>query len=239
MTRRLAVPPTFATLEKRGGGSRVLVDLDESDRLAFDAAVWRVAEKVERALGREVVATRASSRPGVLLSWKPARARWLAQTRRAMADSNRPIALATDIRECFASASTSAVSSSLRRLGADRDETSEIEGWLDDLQDHGVRGLPVGPAGSMVLANSVLTRIDDALRASGIAFMRWVDDIVTFNADEEQASATLETIAMAAWSTGLTLNAKKTRLLRVGDEERGPGGILSMGLSAQESYAVA
>jgi histidine ammonia-lyase len=74
----------------------------------------------------------------------------------------------------------------------------------------GVRGLPVGPDASAVLANVVLAPVDRTLADEGIEHLRWVDDIVVTAADPRAA---LSAIRRALERIGLRLNERKTRIV--------------------------
>jgi hypothetical protein len=91
---------------------------------------------------------------------------------------------------------------------------------LCDLADEGVRGLPIGPAPSAVIANAVLVAGDEALVASGAEFVRWVDDWWLAARSAGHAIELVEVLAAALQPLGLRLHEAKTRLL--GPHER-PG----------------
>ena len=91
----------------------------------------------------------------------------------------------------------------------DRDG-GDIEDLLTSLEGVGVRGLPVGPDASAVLANAVLAPVDRALREAGIDHLRWVDDVVLSGPDPEAAVSTLRE---ALGRIDLRLNERKTRIV--------------------------
>jgi len=102
------------------------------------------------------------------------------------------------------------VERSLMRLGCYPSETAQVRAVLEKLSTSGVRGLPVGPTASAVLANAVLSRADTALR--GTPHLRWVDDYLIFCSDELQARAALERLAAALGEVGLSLAPEKTSI---------------------------
>jgi hypothetical protein len=113
-----------------------------------------------------------------------------------------------DVRRCYASISPAMVGRALRRAGLGT--VREIEDLLDALERVGVRGLPVGPDPSAVLANAVLAPVDRALVDAGVEHLRWVDDIVVSGADPQAA---LSVIRRALERIGLRLNERKTRVV--------------------------
>ncbi len=98
-------------------------------------------------------------------------------------------------------------------LGAPPARVDEIASWLRAFRDAGVDGLPVGPAGSALLADAVLAAGDDALRSTGASFVRWVDDVAIFAPDRRARAAALGALREAWASLGLEMHEQKTVLL--------------------------
>jgi Reverse transcriptase (RNA-dependent DNA polymerase) len=82
-----------------------------------------------------------------------------------------------------------------------------------------VRGLPIGPDPSAVLANAVLSEMDRAIRSTGARHLRWVDDIFLWGsgADVRHGLRALEDVAARM---GLALHPEKTRFLADRHEAR-------------------
>jgi hypothetical protein len=96
-------------------------------------------------------------------------------------------------------------------------EAADAVAVLRRFRDLGVRGLPVGPEPSAILANAVLVRLDDAIRGSGVRHLRWVDDVVLWGTAEDVRSA-LYALRAVAGTVGLELHGDKTRILVDRDE---------------------
>ena len=200
--------PTLLPVQKPGGGVRWLTRLDPADEAAYRAAVTPLVGRIERSLGPEVLAIRTGSGGARrATSWRRARTAWLAALRTAVARAPRGTAFAvTDVRACYASIAADTVH---RLLGP---EAASAVVLLRRFADEGVRGLPIGPEPSAVLANAALARLDASLRDAGVRHVRWVDDIVAWGprADVRRALAWLR--PEAAW-LGLELHDGKTALL--------------------------
>jgi hypothetical protein len=97
-------------------------------------------------------------------------------------------------------------------LGAPETCVDEIASWLCAFADVGVEGLPVGPAVSAVLADAVLSAGDEAIRATGAAHVRWVDDVTIFAPDRRTRTDALLALRRAWASFGLELHDGKTVL---------------------------
>jgi hypothetical protein len=111
-----------------------------------------------------------------------------------------------DVRDCYASISPETIGAILGP------EAAHAVAVLRHLRERGVRGLPVGPDASAILANATLSRVDRAIRRAGVRHLRWVDDFVLWGeaGDVRRALAALDT---AAAEIGLDLHRGKTRLL--------------------------
>jgi hypothetical protein len=95
-----------------------------------------------------------------------------------------------------------------------------------------VRGLPIGPEPSAVLANAVLAEMDGAIRRAGARHLRWVDDVFLWGtrADVRRALGALDDALSRA---GLALHPEKTRVLADRHEAR------SVALGTRDSSIIA
>src|SRR5205809_1035983 len=87
----------------------------------------------------------------------------------------------------------------MRSRGQARAIPEELGAFHRALRDEGVRGLPVGPDPSAILANGILAIADRAAAAeAGGHPIRWVDDVVLVAAGRRSA-----TRAFDAWRRAL------------------------------------
>jgi Reverse transcriptase (RNA-dependent DNA polymerase) len=189
-----------------------------SDR---DAARWhrvagRVAEAIEPRLPGNVLANRTV---GPWPSWRlralgPA----LAAARRRAGRLPGPVVLRTDVADCYPSVRPAVVFTALSGLGvpdaAARAAADLVEGWGSE----GSRGLPVGPAGSAVIANAVLASADAAI--GPYPFLRWVDDYLVGVPTEGAAVEVVERLQEALARLGLRLAPAKTAIAETGPRIR-------------------
>jgi hypothetical protein len=165
--------------------------------------------RIERALGPEVLAARAVASPAGWRAapWRPAWAAWRATLGAALDGAPRGMAfLVADVRDCFPSIAPGTIAALLGPEAADAVDL------LRRFTDGGVRGLPVGPQPSAVLANAALARLDASLRAAGVRHVRWVDDLVAWGprGDVHRALRSLRRVAAAL---RLELHEEKTTVL--------------------------
>ncbi|HVF08342.1 MAG TPA: RNA-directed DNA polymerase [Actinomycetota bacterium] len=219
----------FDTIAKRDGGRRVIVHLGAHDRLRYAAAVAAVTPEIERFLSDGVVANRARVMHGrlELEPWTPARRRYRGALRAASRGPSRA-AFVGDVRDCYGSIGPASVSSALHRVGARRERIEDLAEMLRSFEARGVRGLPVGPDPSAVLANAVLAPVDSAVReVVGFEAIRWVDDIVVFTRDVAEARRTAAAFHRAVRALGLEAHDSKCRVIDEPDAVIGTGSAIS------------
>jgi hypothetical protein len=205
-------------VSKASGGTRWIATLGSREARAYDRAVSAVVPCVEASLSGSVLAERVRGRGTVawteLEPWRPARRRFHRAVATLGADRHRAILL-TDVLDCYGSMSAAVVQRSLRAAGCDPLDVRRIVGMLDRFDAAGIRGLPIGPPGSAILANTVLCAVDRAIEATGLRHLRWVDDVV-LAAPAHVAPYAMDVIATALDELRLRPNEAKTRLIPPG-----------------------
>lgn len=212
--------PRSIPVSKPGGGTRWLTMLDPADDAAYRASVGPLVGRIERSLGPEVVAVRARRDDAgwALAPWTGARATWRRSLRRAILDAPGATFAVADVRECYASISPETITVLLGPEGA------QAVALLHRFRERGVRGLPVGPEPSAVLANAALSRLDRAIRSAGARHLRWVDDVVLWGPSDEVRTA-MAAMRTAGEAIGLELHRDKTRVF----EDREEAAVVLLG----------
>jgi sugar phosphate isomerase/epimerase len=205
----------FVRVPKPRGGERILTVLRPQDGRAYRALVAGAAPVIERSLGLEVAANRVASSD---LSLRPLETEWRAfvQTRVRLLEAARVVVQA-DVTDCYGSIAPDRVERTLLELGAMTEAAGAIRRYLERLQEHGVRGLPVGPDPSAVLANAVLGAVDRSLGGAGFRHVRWVDDVWIAAEDRVHAERALATLRRSLERLGLRVNERKTAVVRRSD----------------------
>ena len=208
MGRGDSLGPRSVPISKPGGGTRWLTVLDPADDAAYRAAVGPLVDRIERSLGPEVVAvrTRRGDAGWMLEPWGPARATWRSSIQRAILDAPEATFAVADVRDCYASISLETITA---LLGP---EAAQAAALLRRFREGGVHGLPAGPEASAVLANAALSRVDRAIRNTGVRHLRWVDDVVLWGPGDEVLAA-MAAMRTAGEAIGLELHRDKTRIL--------------------------
>jgi hypothetical protein len=192
--------------------------------------VAAVSAKVEAGLSDAVCANRVAAwsitPPALhLASWREERAAF-ARRLTTLASSHRCLVF-VDVRDCYASISARAVGAALRSTGCEPSAIDAVEAVVEGFAALGIRGLPVGPDPSPVLANAVLAVADRALERAGVAHLRWVDDVVAGVADRVSAERVVGILGGTLAARGLRLNPVKTRVV-VDPPSATPGPWVSM-----------
>ncbi len=196
------------------GGARWISILEPWSAAAYAEAVGAVAPCIEASLSDAVAANRVLSTPNGLLRlepWTRARRRFLVAVRRRTTACGA--VLLADVRNCYPSIGPALVGERLRAIGGRPADAERVADVLTSFTDDGVRGLPIGPEPSAVLANAVLATADEAVADAGASHVRWVDDFVVFATDEWHAVRVLARLRDALEPLGLALSMRKTRIL--------------------------
>ena len=200
----------------RSSEPRALTRLSPEESARYTMLVAGVAEVVEAGLSAAVSANRLAGfdrdPPSLrFVPWRVERAAFVGRLA-AMARSHRCLVFA-DVRDCYGSIRPAVVRSALAGLHAEDEACDAVEGFLDGLVRRGVRGLPVGPSPSPVLANAVLTAADRALERWRVPHLRWVDDIVVGTSERGGAERIVAGLAAVLEQVGLELNESKTHIV--------------------------
>jgi hypothetical protein len=197
---------SFLSPKPRGGWRRFAV-LTAWDEFTWNALAGRVTRILERRLDPRVAANRTVV---VTDGWRLEDLR--AARRRARAVAPRPgLLLRTDVEDFYGSITPQVLVRALSDLGVPREESQLAGGMIEGWSESGYRGLPVGPVGSAVLANAVLTSVDSALRS--LHFVRWVDDYLIAVTSERATAGILDRLEASLDQLHLRRSALKTEML--------------------------
>jgi hypothetical protein len=200
----------------RGVNARRLVALHPSLAGRYTSLLAAVAPCVEATLSPCVLANRVVAScvdPPMLRlrPWRDERAAF--SSRFARLAAGEACVVFADVRECYRSIRPGVVERSLAASGCDVAASAEVAAFLARLEEHGVRGLPIGPDPSAVLANVVLAPLDREIGRLGLRHLRWVDDVVVGVGGAEEAERVLAIVRRELARLGLELNEDKTRIV--------------------------
>jgi hypothetical protein len=211
-----SIEPVRLVPERKPGGVRWLAHLDPATAATYAAAVAPLVPAIEATLPTHVVANRVAeirSRPPSirLEAWASARVRFRALVAELAAEAGG--ALVADVHDFYGSVAPSVLGEALSGLGCELTAIRRAVESVRRLSAYGVRGLPIGPEPSAVLANAVLSSLDASLASAGFPHVRWVDDVLVFAQDAAGARAALRVLTRSLARLRLRPATHKTRVL--------------------------
>jgi hypothetical protein len=200
-----------------------VVRLGERDRRRYETAVAAAVPAVERGLSHGVIANRARPHSAgfTLEPFVNARRRYARSVAETPDSGSLRAAFIGDVHDCYGSIGPQVVSRSLRTLRVPDEAVQRIDEILRAFHSLGVRGLPIGPEASAVLANAVLAPVDLAIAAAAAGpVFRWVDDVIAFSPDVAGARRAERAFARALEELGLASHPGKCTVVDARDELR-------------------
>jgi len=195
--------------------------MDPFDQISYHALVGRVVQQIVTATDHgSVFSCGISSGPPVwgMEPWYKALGR--RRSRGVELLSAYSYLGTIDICNFYPTVQIEELSTVLTELNCQTQNVEDVAGWLHDLdQISGVKGLPVGPQSSQILANGLLIPLDLGLSEQAVPFIRWVDDTWLFVNTGEQYRAIKDWYESGLRHIGLRLNEEKSRILEGADAE--------------------
>lgn len=219
LSKHEARPARRFLIPKGGFSYRVAVQLDPIDTLVFTALAYELAPLVEQirtpASSRVACSYRVDIKPeGDLFRKKNGWDDFHARGQELARDSRFKFVITADIADFYNQIGHHRVRNALETAGAGAERAKNVENLLMNLTGGQSRGIPVGPAASIVFAEACLADVDDMLLRKGYTHTRYVDDFRIFCADEEEAWRALHALTEYLYTSHrLTLQAHKTKLM--------------------------
>lgn len=92
--------------------------------------------------------------------------------------------------------------------------SKELENFLLSLNGMVSKGIPVGPAASIIMAEAIMVDVDQFLAGCGVVHTRYVDDIRIFHNSRHELLKLLERLSLYLYDTHrLTVAASKTKII--------------------------
>lgn len=230
-SRTFLVPKGGPVQEGGLVGLRRATQLDPLDSLVYAAMVFEVAQIIDASrVPRDVVCGYRVAEPEVLAEsgvlYRSGDRKVLAEQAREAAAGARCV-LVADITDFYNQISDKKLQQALEDAGIKERRARNMVQFLARVRDHaptrGIRGIPVGPHPSALLAECTLTEVDRFLQRSGAKYVRLNDDFRIF-CNSEAAARRLHYALYQHLSGphGLTLN-EKTRIAPVAEALDGIG----------------
>lgn len=212
--RRMLVP-------KPSGGFRVATQLNPVDALIYAALAYESATQIESSRipeNRKIACSyRVQMSPdGRLFSRESGWPDFQAKSEEHAKSGQFTHVLIADISDFYSQIYSHRVESALVSANIPAKRAENLENFLLSLTARQSRGVPVGPSTSILLAEAVLTDVDNFLLRRGLTFTRFVDDFRIFCGSRRQAMRVYHDLADYLYTAHrLTIEARKSRIVRV------------------------
>ena len=214
--------PRALPAPKKLGGYRVVHQLEPLDAIKYTALVRMVAEHVEK--------NRPAATLGVAYSYRIAPDSnggfftkgngypEFLQRCKALSSTHAYV-LSADIADFYNSIYTHRLNNNISFGDPSKEKIAkDIEVLITKLNAQASRGIPIGPAASIVVAEAVMFDIDQYIMGEGFPHCRYVDDIRVFSDDKAQLEKLEEKLSFYAYQTHrLHLSTAKTRIETVAE----------------------
>ena len=209
--------PRTLTSKKPKEGFRVVHQLEPIDSLIYTALVYSVAEQIEQArvdINNNVACSyRIKINDGSFFSNNNGFLSFTTQSEELA--NNYQYVLATDITDFYNQIYLHRLNNAIESANKISNEVpDDIERFLSTLNNKASKGIPVGPAASIVLAEAIMIDIDNFLINKGVFHTRYVDDFRIFSNSKEKLNSVLEELTLYLYDNHrLTLSSEKTKVI--------------------------
>lgn len=216
--------PLLHIAPKTNGQFRIVHQLDPIDTLIYTGLVYNLHEIIEdyRIPSSKKIACSYRIKPDINGSffdkddsgWK----NYTERTEELIEKFENGFVLICDISDFYNQIYTHRINNIISEAGkggADL-EAEVIEEFLLNLNKKNSRGIPVGPAASIVLAELIMADIDKKILSYTSDFTRWVDDIRIFFSTKEEAIYVLHELTKYLYTSHrLVFNGNKTNVFSI------------------------
>jgi hypothetical protein len=200
---------------------RAVVQLDCIDALLYAGLVYEAASAIERTRVDRALRVACSYRVSIDPDGRFFEAGsdgwddFHAQSSQLAETPGLDWTLTADITDFYSQLSHHRIENALEDAGIPEERARNIERFLSQLTAKQSRGLPVGPAASIILAEAGLMDVDQVLLAKGYRHTRYVDDFRIFTSSKRVGVQALHDLTSFLHSVHrLSLQPVKTRLRR-------------------------
>lgn len=212
--------PMINLAPKSNGIFRVAHQLDPIDSIIYTALVRELCEIIEnyRIPESKKIACSYRIKPDVEGSFFASETGWdvfMSRSEELAEKYQSGYVIVADIIDFYNQIYTHRVGNLIEEAGKGTlDKQAKImEGFLFGLNKETSRGIPVGPAASIILAELIMADIDNKISTFTDDFVRYVDDIRIFFANREEAVLTLHELTQHLYSYHrLVFSGEKTNI---------------------------
>ncbi len=217
----VSIPRIFAA-PKSKGGFRIVHQLEPLNAIIYTALGYMIADKIEQARQPQKNKVACSYRISVssngdFFSNKPFYKDFLDKSLEL--SKKYKFILQTDITDFYNQIYVHRLQNAIEMADSSLAEVSkEIEKFIMRLNSNSTKGIPVGPAASIVFSEALMIDIDNFILDKGFHFTRYVDDIRIFSNSTENLNKLLEELTKYLYENHrLNLSSPKTKIILTSD----------------------
>lgn len=216
--------PFICLAPKANGNYRIVHKLDPIDSLIFTALVYELHQIVEdyRIPAARNIACSYRVKPDINGSFfdrdENGWTNYKKRTRKLAREYKDGYVISCDITDFYNQIYTHRLQNIISEAGGGifDDQAKTIEDFLLKLNTKTSRGIPVGPAASIILAEAIMADIDKKIMSYTQDFVRWVDDIIIYFEDRDEAVFVFHELTKYLYSSHrLVFSGEKSRILSV------------------------
>jgi hypothetical protein len=214
-------PPISLSAPKPDGTYRIVHQLDPLNSIIYTALAYLIAPSIEQKRGpisaKIACSYRVSINDGSFFSAGNGYLDYSSQSE-ALGERFSHV-LTTDISDFYNQIYLHRLNNGIEHCNNELKQVGDdIEKFISSLNNTASKGIPVGPAASIIMAETTLIDIDEFLQNLGVSHTRYVDDYRIFSNSEEKLSHVLQELTLYLYKTHrLSLNGSKTKILSSSD----------------------
>ncbi len=220
---QIETPRTFCSL-KPSGSFRIVHQLDPITSILYTAISYIVAEPIERlrpAKDKRIACSyrvNINKNKGILFTYDSSYTNYIDKC--VELSTAYQFALVTDIVDFYNQIYIHRVENAISVVEDDyaRSLSKPLEDLLMSISSGSSKGIPVGPAASIILAEAIMIDIDEYITSKGLEHTRYVDDIRIFSNSKNELISFLDQLTLYLHEGHrLTLSSQKTKILSSGE----------------------
>lgn len=215
--------PDINLAPKDNGNFRITHQLCPIDSIIYTALIYDICEKIEsfRIPEKKRAVFSYRIKPDMDGSFFTKKSGWVDftdRTKEHLKNYKNGVVLVTDIADFYNQIYTHRVQNLIEQAGEGELEQQShvIEDFLLALNKDTSRGIPVGPAPSIILSELIMADIDNKIKTITNDFVRYVDDTRIFFHKKQEARCALHELTKYLYSQHrLIFASDKTRILTI------------------------
>jgi len=204
-------------------GYRIAIQLDPIDTIIYTALAYEAAEQIEKyrvPIDRRIACSYRVElgANGELFRKNNGWDEYHSKSQELAATGQFRHVLTADIADFYNQIGHHRIRNALELAGVDKERAKNVENLLMNFTRGQSRGIPIGPAGSIIFSEACLGDVDTFLLREDYVHTRYVDDFRIFCANINQALKALHDLTEYLYTSHrLTLQTHKCKILEIDD----------------------